>query len=124
MAVRTSPVPDSASESSLQYQHVERRAWIIMVCGFIAFCAALAGVSYCIRWFIFDSEVTQSVSVPLISGTVFFTAPGASFPSTIVQSANDLAETTRIDTESGSQAAVSFNSPDATRALGSIQVYG
>jgi len=124
MAVRTSTLPDSATESSLQYQHVERRAWTIMVCGFVAFCAALAAIGYGIRWFIFESEVTQSVSVTLISGTVFFTAPGASFPSTIVQSANDLAETTRIDTESGSQAAVSFNSPDTTRSLGSIQIYG
>ncbi len=123
MAVHSTTVADSAAESN-QYQYVERRAWIIMVAAFAAFCVAFAGLVYGVRWFVFESEVTQSVSVTLISGTVFFTPPGAGFPSAIVQSASDLAETTRIDTESGSQAAVTFNSPDTTMALGSIQVYG
>lgn len=124
MAVHSSTLPESSAETTQQYHYVERRAWAIMICGFIAFCAAFAGLAYGIRWFIFESEVTQNVSVTLITGTVFFTPPGAGFPNAIVQSASDLAETTRIDTEAGSQAAVSFNSPDAAHALGSIQVYG
>ena len=109
---------------SNNYQNVERRAWGIMVASFIAYCAIAAAIFYSVRWFLFESETTQEATVTLISGTVFFTPPGAILPQAIVETVTDLAENTRIDTEAGSQAALSFYTPDETTALGSLQMYG
>jgi hypothetical protein len=108
---------------SNHHQYVERRAWSIMIGAFIAFCASMAGLIYAGHWFIFESEVLQETSATLISGTVSYSAGGAD-PVIIVEGVSSLAEGTRIDTDTGSQAAVSFYAADQTTALGSMQLYG
>ena len=109
---------------SSNYQHVERRAWTIMIVSFVAFCVAVSAALFVVRWFLFESETTQVASIALISGDVDFTPPGASLPTTLSQSVTNIAENTRLDTEAGSQAAVSFHTFDQAATLGSLQVYG
>jgi len=94
-----------------------------MVAAFVAFVVALALVGYSLRRFFLESETTQGVSAALISGTVSFTVPGAS-PVIIEQAVSGLTEGTRLDTEPGSQAAVTFYTTDETTTLGEVQVYG
>ena len=108
---------------SNHYQYVERRAWTIMIGAFTAFCISGVALFYTGRWFIFESEVLQETSATSISGTVSYSASGAD-PVIIVQGVSSLAENTRLDTDTGSQAAVSFYAADQTTALGAMQVYG
>lgn len=109
---------------SVNHQYVERRAWAITLASFIAFCALAATMLYAVRWLLFESETSQEAAVALVSGGVTYTPPGEIQGRTISQEASSLAEGTRVDTEPGSQAAVSFYAANNETVLGSMQVYG
>ncbi|MBM4422415.1 MAG: hypothetical protein FJ030_03355 [Chloroflexi bacterium] len=109
---------------AIHYQPVERRAWGIMIAAFITFCALVITTPLGINWFLRAAEASQEVSITLISGTVFLTQPGATLPQAVVETVPNVAVASRIDSEAGSQAAVSFYAPDQTTALGSLQIYG
>ncbi len=109
---------------SLNYQQIQRRAWTIMIAALVTFCVLVISIPLGINWFLRNSETAQETSVTLISGTVLLTQPGDTLPQAIVETVSGLAESAQIDTEAGSQAAVSFYAPDKTTALGSLQIYG
>src|SRR3990172_5083939 len=108
---------------SLNYQQIQRRAWTIMIAAPVTFCVLVISIPLGINWFLHNSETTQETSVTLISGTVLLTQPGDTLPQAIVETVSGLVESAQIDTEAGSQAAVSFYAPDKTTALGSLQIY-
>ncbi|HLB46000.1 MAG TPA: hypothetical protein VJL59_03140 [Anaerolineales bacterium] len=108
---------------SLNYQQIQRRAWTIMIAALVTFCVLVISIPLGINWFLHNSETTQETSVTLISGTVLLTQPGDTLPQAIVETVSGLVESAQIDTEAGSQAAVSFYAPDKTTALGSLQIY-
>jgi hypothetical protein len=108
---------------TVPYHYIERRAWGIMVAAFCALVICLASIFYAVRWFVFESETSQEAAIALISGNISYTPPAGN-PIVIEQAATDLSENTRLDTEPGSQAAISFSTTDETTVLGEIQVYG
>lgn len=95
-----------------------------MIAALVTFCVLVISIPLGINWFLHNSETTQETSVTLISGTVLLTQPGDTLPQAIVETVSGLAESAQIDTEAGSQAAVSFYASDKTTALGSLQIYG
>jgi hypothetical protein len=118
--------PESMAES-VNYEYVERRAWAIMIVSFVAYCVLAVAMIYSVRWLMFESETSQEATVSLVSGSVVYTPPGESQGRTISQEASSLAEGTRVEIGSGSQATVSFQAPDVPGAeseLGEMQVYG
>ncbi|MBI4314694.1 MAG: hypothetical protein HY679_02075 [Chloroflexi bacterium] len=105
-------------------QNTEPVAWTVLFSSFAVFVALVVGVVFGLRWFLFDSEVSQNASVTLISGTVLLTRPGAALPEAVVQTITGLNESAQIDSEAGSQASVAFTSPRTDTPLGDMQVYG
>ncbi|MBI5829700.1 MAG: hypothetical protein HZB20_09215, partial [Chloroflexi bacterium] len=84
-------------------QNTEPVAWSVRFYSFVVFVALVVGVVFGLRWFLFDSEVSQNASVTLISGTVLLTRPGAALPEAVVQTITGLNESAQIDSEAGSQ---------------------
>ncbi len=93
-----------------------------MASAFVACCALGLGVAYSGRWFLFESETTQKAAVTLITGSVDYTEPGANAQILGLQPVS-IVEATEINSGAGSQAAVSFYTPDSQTTLGSMQVY-
>ncbi len=95
-----------------------------MLSSFGACCALFITFVLGARWFFFDSETSQSASATLVSGTVLLTRPGAQLSEAVVKTVGDVGEGALIESEAGSQAAVSFFAPDKNTSLGAIQIYG
>lgn len=95
-----------------------------MTAAFFTCLTLLVAVPVGVNWLLLNTETAQETSVTLISGTVFLTQPGDALPQAIAGGVSGVAETAQVDTEAGSQAAVSFYAPDNITALGSLQIYG
>lgn len=98
----------------------EQVAWTVLLSSFATFIVLTGSVLLGGWWWLRNAAVTQSV-VPVYSGTVLVTRPGAAAPqanpptvpiaSTIVTSAND-------------QANLTFVSVDGQQVLATVQIYG
>ncbi|MBI3363151.1 MAG: hypothetical protein HY023_18775 [Chloroflexi bacterium] len=95
-----------------------------MTTAFVTCCALIIGVPLGAQYLIVNSEVEQKVDLDVGAGTILVTRPGRAVSDGVVDRLADIPEGSRIQTDDGSQATLSFYSSNNHDSIGSAQIYG
>ena len=104
---------------ALPRRNPERVAWTVLVSAFLTFVALLSSLVFGGSWWLRNATVGQAV-VPVYSGTVLVTRPGAQAPQA---NPPDIPLESTIVTEANVQASLAFGASNQ-RELASIRIFG
>jgi hypothetical protein len=101
----------------------ERLAWTVLLLAFITFCVMAVAVPLGVRWYLRNAMTNEVTAVTSVRGTVLAETRKASLPIPITDgSTAEVEETTRIATDSTSQAILTFFNDSTLTLYGETSV--
>ncbi len=98
----------------------ERTAWMVLYSTFFVWCALAIALPLGSRWWLLHASASQTITMQS-SGTVFITRPDRDTPEVNLV---DIPVGSTIQTQTDSQATLTFTSTDGREALAIVTVYG
>jgi len=98
----------------------ERAAWVVLYSTFVIWCALAVAIPYGGRWWLLHASTSQTITMQS-SGTVLVTRPDRDTPEVNLV---DIPVGSTLETQTDSQATLTFTSTDGREALAILTVYG
>jgi len=105
------------------HSNPERLAWTVLLVAFTTFCALAVAIPFGVRWYLLNAMTAEVTAVTSVRGTVLAETRGTNLPIPITDgSTTEVEETTRIRTDSTSQAILTFFNDSTLTLYGETSV--